>query len=87
LSGATCRDLLIVARGGRGSLRDPAMLEELTAAGARVDPESLAPFLIRLERTAALVDGNANPELALDVLVLGWSRLGEADLTAARHRR
>jgi hypothetical protein len=67
------RDLLIVARGGRRGLRDPAMLEELTAAGARVDPESLAPFLVRLERTAALVDGNANPELALDVLVLGWS--------------
>lgn len=73
------RDLLIVVCGGRAGLRDPAMLEELAAAGARVDPETLSAFLVRLERTAALLDGNANPELGLDVLVLGWPRARGAD--------
>jgi hypothetical protein len=63
------------------------MLEELTVAGARVDLESLAAFLIRLERSAALVDGNANPELALDVLVLGWPRVRGVGLAAARSSR
>lgn len=66
------RDLVVVARGGRGGLRDPALLEELEAAARGIDADAGATFLGRLERTAELVDGNANPELALDVIVLAW---------------
>lgn len=67
------RDLVVTARGGRGHLRDPGFLDELDAVAGRLDPVAGAAFLARLERTAGLVEGNANPELAVDVLVLGWS--------------
>ncbi len=66
------RDLVVVARGGRSGLRDPALLEELRVAGSRVDATEAATFLERLEWTAGLIDTNVNPELALDVLVLAW---------------
>jgi hypothetical protein len=63
------------------------MLEDLTAAAARVDSESLGAFLAGLDRTAALLEGNANPELALDVLVLAWPRARGAGPIAARTAR
>ncbi len=66
------RDLAIVARGGRAGLHDPVLLEELEAAATDVDPSVVAAFLGRIERTAELTEANANPELALDVLVLAW---------------
>lgn len=66
------RDLAVVARGARSGLRDPGLLDDLETAARAVDPVATATFLARLERTAGLVEANANPELALDVLVLAW---------------
>ncbi len=66
------RDLAVVARGARSGLRDPGLLDDLEAAAGGVDPTAAAAFLARLERTAGLIEANANPELALDVLVLAW---------------
>ena len=66
------RDLAVVSRGGRAGLRDPALLEELELAARRLQPGAPSTFVARLERTAELVGANANPELALDVLVLAW---------------
>lgn len=67
------RDLIVAARGGRGRLRDPGLLDDLDTVAGRIDPAAGAAFLTRLERTARLIEGNAAPELALDVLVLAWS--------------
>jgi len=72
------RDLAIAARGGGANLRDRALLDDLQAAARTVDPVAAASFLARLARTALLVEANANPELALDALVLAWP-----DATAA----
>lgn len=72
------RDLAIVGVGGRRELRDPALLEELEAAVAGLPAGAAAGFLARLDRVAELVAGNANPELALDVLVLAWPSTGRA---------
>jgi hypothetical protein len=66
------RDLTLAGLGGRRELRDPALIEELEIAAARLPPGAAAAFLARLDRISALVAANANPELALDVLVLGW---------------
>ncbi len=67
-------DLAIVGRGGRREVRDPALLDELVAVAPSVDPAEVAAFLGRLDRSAELIEGNAGPELALDVLVLAWPR-------------
>lgn len=70
------RDLLVVTRGGRAQVLDHTLIEELGSAAADLDPDALADFLGRLDRTAALIAGNVNPELALDVLVLAWPAPG-----------
>ena len=67
-------DLAIAGLGGRHELRDPSLLEELVAAGAQIQPGAVSAFLGRLDRIAELVEGNTGPELAIDVLVLGWPR-------------
>lgn len=67
------RDLFVAGRGGRARVTDAALIEELEVAGRTVDRAAGAAFLSRLDRTARLIEGNANPELALDVLVLAWS--------------
>lgn len=72
------RDLTLAGLGGRRELRDPALIEELEVAAARVPSGAVAAFLVRLDRIAELVAGNANPELALDVLVLAWPSPGRA---------
>lgn len=71
------RDLLVVARGGRAQVIDHELIEELGSAAADLDPAAIASFLDRLDRTAALIAGNVNPELALDVLVLAWPAPGD----------
>jgi DNA polymerase III delta' subunit len=65
-------DLAIAGLGGRREVRDPALLDELLAAGGRVRPSEVGAFLARLDHVAELVEGNTGPELAIDVLVLGW---------------
>ena len=66
------RDLALVAAGGARSVRDTALLEELVAATAAIEPAAPAAFLLRLARAAELVAGNVSPELVLDSLVLAW---------------
>jgi len=69
------RDLAVVATGNRAAVHDPALLEDLQAAADRLPPGAAAAFLDRIARTAELLDANANPQLAIDVLVLAWPRV------------
>ena len=70
-------DLAIAGLGGRAEIRDPALLDDLLDAAAGVDPQAVGQFLVRLDRLAELVEGNAGPELALDVLILAWPRAAD----------
>jgi DNA polymerase III subunit delta' len=67
-------DLAIIGLGGRQQVRDPGILDDLAAAAGAVTPAGIGAFLGRLDRIAELVEGNAGPELALDVLLLAWPR-------------
>ena len=67
-------DLAIIGLGGRQQVRDPGLLDDLVAAAGATSPARIGTFLGRLDRIAELVEGNAGPELALDVLLLAWPR-------------
>ncbi len=69
---SVARDLAVASAGGRSRLRDLGLLEEYEAAAARIRPGEAGAFLDRLNRTAALLEANGNPELAVDVLALAW---------------
>jgi hypothetical protein len=66
------RDLAVATRGGRRELKSGALLDDLVAAAATVDATDASAFLGRIEAVARALDGYANPELALDALLLGW---------------
>jgi DNA polymerase III delta' subunit len=68
------RDLALAGSGGARSVRDPVMLEELTATSAVLDPGAIATFLDRSARGAELLASNVSPELLLDSLALAWPR-------------
>jgi DNA polymerase-3 subunit delta' len=68
------RDLALVGAGGGRSVRDPVLLEELTATAATVDPAAVTAFLERAARGAELLLSNVSPELLLDALALAWPR-------------
>jgi DNA polymerase-3 subunit delta' len=68
------RDLLVVAAGGRSEIRMLELLEELEATAPDIDRVALASFMDRLDGLAAAIEAYANPELALDDLVLAWPR-------------
>lgn len=72
------RDLTLVASGSRAGLRDPGLLDDLDVVARDVDARSVAAHLARIERAGLLLEGNANPELVLDVLVLAWPHAGES---------
>jgi DNA polymerase-3 subunit delta' len=72
------RDLAVAARGGTRELRQHDMLDDLTRAGALVDADAVVRFLARLEAVARALDAYANPELALDALLLEWPRARQA---------
>jgi DNA polymerase-3 subunit delta' len=72
------RDLVLVGTGGARSVRDPVLLEELTAISVAIAPGSAATFLARTARAAELLAGNVSPELVLDSLVLAWPRRAAA---------
>lgn len=72
------RDLAVAARDGRAALRTMELLEEVEAAAAALPPGAMEAHLARLDETIGLVAANANPELALDVLLLAWPRPAEA---------
>ena len=77
------RDLAIAAGGPpsparRAAFRRLELLEELEAAAAELDPLLMAAFLSRLDGLATALEGYANPELVVDVLVLAWPRTRRA---------
>ena len=66
------RDLALAASGGVRSVRDPDLIEELSAAAADLPDGAAAASLAGTERAATLLANNASPELVLDVLALDW---------------
>jgi DNA polymerase III delta' subunit len=66
------RDLAVVCRGGAIEVRHLDLLEDLRVAAAVVDLARLLHFLERLDGLVAAIEAYANPELALDALVLAW---------------
>jgi hypothetical protein len=69
------RDLAVASRGGGRELRQTDVLDELAAAGAAVDADAASRFLERIDSVSRALDAYANPELALDALLLAWPRL------------
>jgi DNA polymerase III delta' subunit len=65
-------DLARAERGGSGGLHDPALLEEIDAAAGRLTHGATGAFLGRLDEAGRAIEGNASPELAMDVLALAW---------------
>jgi DNA polymerase-3 subunit delta' len=65
-------DLARTERGESGGVHDPALLEEMAAAVGRLGVGASAAFLVRLDEVGRVIDGNASPELAMDVLALAW---------------
>jgi len=66
------RDLAVVAAGGRAEIRDPELLEDFERVAAGLDRAGIAAFMGRLDGLGAAVEGYANPELVVDVLLLAW---------------
>jgi hypothetical protein len=66
------RDLAVAAQGGRRELRLHDLLDELIEAARGTDVAQAAAFLDRVEAMSRAVDAYANPELALDALLVAW---------------
>lgn len=71
------RDLALAARGAGTELLLRDLVDELGSAAELVEPASMSRFLQRLGALGRAVDAYANPELALDVLLLEWPRAHE----------
>lgn len=69
---SVARDLAVVRAGSRAAVHDVALLEDLEAVAVRITEDAPVRFLGRLARASELLEGNANPELLVDVLVLAW---------------
>jgi len=72
------RDLAVAVRGGRREMRQHELLDELVSIGALVEPAAVTRFLGRVESVSRALDAYANPELALDALLLNWPRPRQA---------
>jgi DNA polymerase III subunit delta' len=72
------RDVAVAERGGKRELRQHDLLDELANAGARVEPGEMTRFLARIDAVGRALDAYANPELALDVLLIEWPRIKAA---------
>jgi DNA polymerase-3 subunit delta' len=66
------RDLALAIHGARAELRQPDLLDEMTATAGIVDGAAITRFLSRLDGAVAALDAYANPELMLDTLLLEW---------------
>jgi DNA polymerase-3 subunit delta' len=73
------RDLAVAVRGGRRELHQPELLDALERAGGRVDARELTRFLAGVDAAGRALDAYANPELALDALLLAWPGGDAAD--------
>ena len=76
------RDLLVVRGGGRSEVGMLELREDLEAVATDVDRAELVAFRDRLDGLAAAIEAYANPELAMDDLILAWPR-AEAWATAS----
>ena len=81
---SVARDLAVAGAGGSRQLRELNLVDELRAVAAGVSSVRLRSFLASLGEIAAQLDENVNPELALDVLALGWPRVESASARGAR---
>ncbi len=72
------RDLAVAGRGGRAELRHVDLLEELVASASALPADAAETFMARLEVVLGAAEQNANPELALDALLLAWPSAGAA---------
>ena len=70
-------DLARARLGDDGRMHDPGLLEEVREAAGQLPAGSLEAFVAELARAEEVLDGNANPELTVDVLALAWPRLEE----------
>jgi DNA polymerase-3 subunit delta' len=77
------RDLLVVRGGGRSEVGMLELLEDLEAVATDVDRAELVAFLDRLDGLAAAIEAYANPELAMDDLILAWPRAEASATTSA----
>jgi DNA polymerase III, delta subunit len=67
------RDLVLVAMGEPGVIRQIELLDDLEAAAKRL-PTSFAPTqLRRLDVAGERLEGNVSPELVIDALALRWT--------------
>jgi hypothetical protein len=73
---ALARDLLSATLGDPRRVHDPSLLDELGPLAGRLPREAIPRFLDRIAEAARRVTANVSPELALDVLVLDWPRIG-----------
>jgi hypothetical protein len=68
------RDLAVARAGGARQLREMELVDELRTIAPGVSAAALGSFMEQLGTIATQLDENVNPELALDVLALGWPR-------------
>jgi len=66
------RDLAVIAHGGGRELRQPELFDALKSASTHLDTRALTGFLARVDAMSGALDAYANPELALDALLLAW---------------
>jgi hypothetical protein len=59
-------------------VRELELLEEYERAAAGIDGAASAAFLSRLDGLSAAIEAYANPDLAVDVLLLAWPRTSRA---------
>jgi DNA polymerase-3 subunit delta' len=83
---SVARDLAVAGRGARAGIRWIDLLDELERTARSLEPGDIERFLERIERVGAMIEANANPELALDVLLLAWPQAHRADPQTARAR-
>jgi hypothetical protein len=69
------RDLALAGRGATAELRQRELIDELVPLGRAVDSPAVARFVERLDGIGRALDAYANPELALDALLLEWPHL------------
>ena len=71
---ALTRDVAVTALGLPDAARRLDLADELRTAAGRIPGPGLVAFMGRLDRLAVAVEAYANPELAIDALLLSWPR-------------
>jgi hypothetical protein len=75
---AVARDIAVVKVGGARQLHEIGLVDEFRAIAPAVSATTLTGFLAQLAAIDRQLDENVNPELALDVLALGWPHVEPA---------